>query len=57
MVIPGLVDENAFTKMKLFAVATLFCVVNVELVVAKLSEPAKLAVMPKPEPEDDRPKL
>ena len=52
-----MVDENAFTKMKLFAVATLFCVVNVELVVAKLSEPAKLAVMPKPEPEDDRPKL
>ena len=53
---PGAVDVNASTKMYDLAV-TLFCVVNVEAVLAKLMAPAKLAVMPTPEPVDDKPKL
>ena len=57
VVMPGLVDVNAFTKMNCLAVATLFCVVNVEFVLAKLIDPAKLAANAAPDPVAVKPKL
>jgi len=57
VVTPGVADVKAFTKMKDLAVATLFCVVKVDAVLAKLIAPAKLAVIAAPAPEDVKPKL
>ena len=57
MVTPGVADVKALTNKKVLAVATLFCVVKVEAVEAKLIAPAKLAVIAAPAPEDVKPKL
>lgn len=52
----GLADVNALTKVYDLLVAAL-CVVKVDAVLAKLSEPAKLAAKLAPEPVAVKPKL